>query len=235
MTEEDLRQATRDYFAAVSGLDEQFGRLLDSLKELGLDENTIVVLTADHGDMMGSHGLMAKHVWYEESIGIPMVVGGAGIPQGTCGKVIGSADVAPTLLDLLDLPIPNTMEGQSAAKELLTGAACEDSFTYLYACPGGLALLEPLQQAGIDPKSMGWRGIRSKRYTYIVDAGYTPDSPMQRLLYDLQQDPMQKEPKKLRRAEDCPEAEALERYLSEWLEREQDPFLPKLNKESSVL
>ena len=235
MTEEDLQQATRDYFAAVSGLDEQFGRLLDSLKELGLDENTIVVLTADHGDMMGSHGLMAKHVWYEESIGIPMVVGGAGIPQGTCGKVIGSADVAPTLLELLDLPVPDTMEGRSAAKELLTGAACEDSFTYLYACPGGLALLEPLQKAGIDPKSMGWRGIRSKRYTYIVDAGYAPDSPMQRLLYDLQQDPMQQAPQKLRRAAECPEAEVLEGYLAEWLEREHDPFLPKLNKESSVL
>lgn len=234
MSEQDLRDATRDYFAAVSGLDDQFGRLLGALEELGLSDDTIVVLTADHGDMMGSHGLMAKHVWYEESIGIPLVVGGAGIPAGRCGKVIGSADVAPTLLGLLDLPVPDTMEGESAAGEILTGASCEDSFTYLYACPGGLNLLKPLKEAGIDPCSVGWRGIRSRRYTYIVDAGYAPDSPLRRLLYDLETDPMQKKPTLLRYAGENLEAAKMETLLAEWLLREEDPFLPRLEREGRV-
>ena len=65
---------TRQYFAAVNGVDENFGRILDYLKENGLEENTLVVLSADHGDMMGSQGLMSKNVWYEESIHIPLVM-----------------------------------------------------------------------------------------------------------------------------------------------------------------
>ena len=74
MSEEELRLTTKQYYAAISGLDKQFGRLIDFLKENNLYEDTLVILSADHGDMMGSHGLMGKHVWYEESIKIPFVL-----------------------------------------------------------------------------------------------------------------------------------------------------------------
>jgi len=60
----------KNYFAAVTGTDQQFGRILDALKEKGLEDNTIVVFTSDHGEMMGSHNRMHKSVAYEESIGI---------------------------------------------------------------------------------------------------------------------------------------------------------------------
>ena len=109
--EMDLDSITRQYYAAVSGMDEQFGRLLDAVKRLGLEENTVVVLSSDHGDMLGSHGLLGKHVWYEESIGIPFMVRGPGIPQGVCGSVFGSQDQLPTLLGLLGIEIPSCIEG----------------------------------------------------------------------------------------------------------------------------
>ncbi len=61
----------RSYLAAVSSCDDHFGRLMAFLEKEGLSENTIVVFTSDHGEMMGSHGRYAKSVWYDESIGIP--------------------------------------------------------------------------------------------------------------------------------------------------------------------
>ena len=70
----DMETITRQYFAAVTGVDEQFGRLLEFLKENGMEEDTIVVLSADHGEMLGSHGHMGKNVWYEESIHIPLYI-----------------------------------------------------------------------------------------------------------------------------------------------------------------
>jgi len=107
--EELLRENIKNYFAAVSGLDDNFGRLLKTLKDEGLHENTLVVLSADHGDMLGSHGLMAKHVWYEESIGIPMLMQWPGkIKKGREKTLLGSADIMPTLLGLMELPIPDT-------------------------------------------------------------------------------------------------------------------------------
>lgn len=228
MSGADLEEATRQYFAAVTGLDEQFGRLLQAVRRLGLEEDTLVVLTADHGDMMGSHGLMAKHVWYEEATGIPLVLGGAGMPRGRCGEVIGSADLAPTLLELLDLPVPDTMEGRSAARALLAGAGGEGSHTFLYACPGGADLLGPLAMAGIDPKSIGWRGVRGKRYVYILDLGYTPDIRPRRLLYDLVRDPLQMHPEELSRCGEHPVAREYEAILRGWLRRENDPFLQRI-------
>jgi len=101
---EDLRndreflKSYREYFAAISGLDENFGRLLKALKELGLEEDTIVVLSADHGDAMGSHGLMGKNIWYEESIQIPLLVRGKDIEVGNTDCLLTSPDHMPTLL-----------------------------------------------------------------------------------------------------------------------------------------
>ena len=104
-----LMTKTRQYFAAVNGVDENFGRILDYLKENGLEENTLVVLSADHGDMMGSQGLMSKNVWYEESIHIPLVMRWKGkIAPGVNDSLFASIDHMPTLLGLMGLPIPET-------------------------------------------------------------------------------------------------------------------------------
>ena len=70
----EMETKARQYFAAVYGLDLQFGRIYEYLRENGLEENTILVLSADHGEMMGSHSKMSKNNWYEESIHIPLMI-----------------------------------------------------------------------------------------------------------------------------------------------------------------
>ena len=90
-TPEQMKLATRQYYAAVSGLDDQFGRLVAYLKNAGLYDDTVIVLSADHGDMMGSHGLIGKYVWYEESIRIPFVVRVPGNEKRRCAYAAGDS------------------------------------------------------------------------------------------------------------------------------------------------
>ncbi|MBD5094460.1 MAG: sulfatase [Subdoligranulum sp.] len=213
MTPADLLKKTRQYYAAVTGLDEQFGRLLDALDRLGLRENTCVVLSADHGDMMGSHGLMAKHVWYEESINIPFVAAGPGLLPGRCDTVIGGADILPTLLEWLELPVPESLEGTSRFAGIRQHTGADDSAAYICACPGSKAFLKMFREAGKDPKDFGWRALRTQRYTYVIDVGYEPDPVPRRYLYDLEKDPYQFAPRILNSAGEDPIAQNLEKRL----------------------
>jgi arylsulfatase A-like enzyme len=73
-TEDDWRRLIARYWGLCSLVDAHVGTILSGLDELGLDENTIVVFTSDHGDMMGSHGLVGKGVMYEESVTMPLLV-----------------------------------------------------------------------------------------------------------------------------------------------------------------
>ncbi len=93
-----------DYFAAISGIDDQFGRILTVIDEMGLKEDTIVVFTSDHGEMMGSQGLMHKVVWYEESLLIPFIIRYPGVIEpGQEDLLIGVPDLMPTLLKLMGI------------------------------------------------------------------------------------------------------------------------------------
>lgn len=224
-TKEELMQVTREYYAAVSGLDDQFGRLIKRLKELGIYDDTIIVLSADHGDMMGSHGLMAKHVWYEESIGIPLVVGGGALPASVCHTLIGSPDFMPTLLGLLNLPIPETVEGIDCSQDIKGNPMHIDHVCFLAACPGRDVFLEAFKKAGKEPMDFGWRGIRTKRYVYVVDVGYRTEPELVRYLYDLETDPMEKHGEKIENPAEHPIAQELDFRLREWLEEQGDGFL----------
>lgn len=232
-SEQELKQVTRQYYAAVSGLDEQFGRLLASLKAQGLAEDTIVVLSADHGDMLGSHGLLAKHVWYEESIGIPFIIGGAGLKASRCGTVFGSADIAPTLLELLDTAVPREMQGESVAKDLINGNTDKERYTIIEACPGRDVFLKEFSQACKNPMHYGWRGLRTFTHTYVVNAGYSPcdATPLQRILYDNLADPYQQSPIHMKKAAENKTAQKLEEVLKQELLKENDGFLQHFEKE----
>lgn len=221
-----LMQLTREYYAAVSGLDDQFGRILEAIRNQGLTEDTIIVLTADHGDMMGSHGLMAKHVWYEESIGIPLVIGGGGLQPGICRTCIGSQDMMPTLLGLLNLQIPDTVEGKNCAPYIRKEEAeTKDSSSFLCACPGREVFLEAFRKAGKHPWAYGWRGIRTRRYTYIIEAGYEPQPDWKRYLYDLEEDPLEMHPLILEDAQENETALELEKKVIAWMQEQEDEFL----------
>ena len=220
-----MEEVTRQYFAAVSGLDEQFGRLIEYVKSQGLYEDTWIVLSADHGDMMGSHGLMAKHVWYEESIGIPLVVGGAVKRSGRCHTVIGSPDFMPTLLGHLQISIPESVEGVDCSEVIRDGIEQDDKLCYLLACPGREVFLEEFKKAGKNPKDFGWRGIRTQRYTYIVEVGYQVEINKKRYLYDLKEDALQMHPLLVEDPRENPITEQLEQVLLAWLSEQKDGFL----------
>ncbi len=100
--DEDKRTARACYYASISEVDSQFGRLLDYLDESGQREKTIVVMTADHGDLLGAHGLFFKDISaFEEIFQIPLIVSGPGVAaDAICQGRVGLHDLCPTLLAL---------------------------------------------------------------------------------------------------------------------------------------
>lgn len=213
----------REYFGAVSGVDENFGRLMDYLKTNNLTEDTLIVLSADHGDCMGSHGLYGKNVWYEESICIPLYIGGAGIIKGETDALISSQDHMPTLLDFLGVKIPDTVQGQSFAHYLKKecGRREEPDEVFLCMIPGMPEMVKAYSSLGLNHKSFGWRGLRTRTHTYVVDNGDKPGAEQVRCLYHNEEDIYQMHPVILSREE----AAEWDAVLRTYLDRISDPFL----------
>jgi arylsulfatase A-like enzyme len=114
-TPEQRRASIRAYLACVSYVDAQAGRLLASLKEQGLLENTIVIFTSDHGWHLGEHGLWHKRSLFEESARVPLIVSAPGM-KGNGRTSLGLAeltDLYPTLCDLCGIPAPSHLQGKS--------------------------------------------------------------------------------------------------------------------------
>jgi arylsulfatase A-like enzyme len=125
----------RNYFRTLSAVDDNIGRILAALDELGLTENTVVVYTSDNGYYLGEHGLGDKRSAYDESLRIPMLVRyPKRVPKGqTEDAMVLNVDVAPTFLDLAGLPVPAAMQGRSLKPFLQgTGARSRDAFFYSY-------------------------------------------------------------------------------------------------------
>lgn len=226
MKEGILKTQSRQYFAAVHGIDEQFGRIYDYLKENGLEENTLVVLSADHGEMLGSHHLMSKNVWYEESIHIPLFMRQKGrIKAGENPVIFASPDHMPTLLGLLDLPIPDTCQGYDHTKGIFgtDDNAPEDMFLCSY--PGSQELVTAFSRLGLTHKAYGWRGMKGKGFTYVVSNGYRPGEARTEFLYDDIQDPCQLNPRVI--PAECTEPQIIElrKKLCGYLDLTDDPFL----------
>lgn len=233
-----LETQTRQYLAAVAGVDEHFGRLLDYLSENKEEENTLVVLSADHGEMMGSHGLMSKNVWYEESIHIPLMMRQKNrLRSRSYEEIVASIDHMPTVLELLELPAPDTCDGVSHAKGILDDRAREASeedggtafevpqSMFLCSYPGGADMVAAFAERGLTHKAYGWRGIKDKRYTYVASRGYAPDEEWMERLYDSQEDPYELNPKMIPRV--CQDEKVLcyRRQLRSYLDQIKDPFL----------
>jgi iduronate 2-sulfatase len=116
------------YYACVSYLDAQIGRLLDALDALGLRESTIVCLWADHGLILGEYGMWAKHTLLDAATRVPLAIRDPRRPSPgrTCDRVVELLDVFPTLAELADLPKPPTPEGCSLVPLLVDPAANRD-------------------------------------------------------------------------------------------------------------
>ena len=114
MPDEDARQLIHGYYACVSFVDAQIGRLTAALKELGLYENTIIVIWGDHGWKLGDYGDWCKHTNFEIDTRIPLIFKGPGINTGAkSDAIVETVDVYPTLCDLAGLPPPDHLQGSS--------------------------------------------------------------------------------------------------------------------------
>jgi arylsulfatase A-like enzyme len=178
-----LLQDHRGYYAHISALDEEIGRLMDKLDELGIADNTIVVYSSDHGEMLGSLGQLRKNRPWEESINVPFVIRWpASIPANRrLDTLFSTVDVTPTLLSLAGVPVPAQMQGLDLSHVLKgqTGSV-PDSALIMSIKPGVLPS---------DDDMGDWRGVRTLDYTYarrVEEAGVTPW-----LLYDNRSDPYQ--------------------------------------------
>jgi arylsulfatase A-like enzyme len=174
------RQSVKDYFAGVTGVDEQIGRILQKLEETGQAENTIVIFTSDHGEMMGSHGRMQKGIFYEESLRIPFIMRWPKkINPGNNDLHLSVPDVMPTLLSMMGMEqkIPADVEGENLKEVILGNSTEKPEFTLYFDC-------SPEHPEG------GYRGLRNDRYTFAILRDWKGEQ-LKYSLYDNMNDPYQ--------------------------------------------
>ncbi|MGD8239146.1 MAG: sulfatase-like hydrolase/transferase [Armatimonadota bacterium] len=171
LTPAHIRLAREKYYSMVTFVDMLYGKVLGKLDELGLRDNTIIVYTSDHGEMLGEHGLWYKNCMFESGAGIPMIVSfPRRLPRAaTLDAPVGNIDLFPTLMDLAGHRIPDGLSGSSLVP-LMTGkenGSDRVTFADYYA--------HPLQ--------IPQRMIRTQRWKYWHFIGDDPH------LYDMQTDP----------------------------------------------
>ena len=171
------RKQVAAYYAAMTAVDEQVGRLMKALDDAGRAEDTIVLFTSDHGDMLGSHGQRLKRKPWEESIRVPGIVRfPAKIKPGRSTEaLLTHVDLAPTLLSLCGLTVPGEMQGSDLSGVMLgtTDRGPDSAFFQIFVPFGG------------DTTPRPWRGVRTDRHMYAR----TQEGPW--LLYDLEHDPFE--------------------------------------------
>ena len=173
MTPDEQSRVIANYYAAVSYVDSQIGLVLDLLVRLELVQSTVVVVTSDHGFLLGEHGgLWNKSALYEEAVRVPLVVAGPGIPAGgRCRRTVELLDLFPTLAELAGLPLPEKLEGRSLVPLLRDPGAPRDRPAYTVLAIG-------------DGEEDLARTVRSERFRY-TEWG----SPERAELYDHDADP----------------------------------------------
>lgn len=131
LDENERKQAIRGYFASISFIDAQVGRVLDALSKLKLDNNTIVIFMSDHGYNLGEHGQWMKQSLFENAARVPLIIS---VPESLEGKVsdrpVELVDIYPTLADLCNLPITPNISGESLKPLLLNPNAKWDKTAY---------------------------------------------------------------------------------------------------------
>jgi choline-sulfatase len=184
LTPENVRGIQAAYYTSLSYVDHQVGRVLDALDASGLSKNTLVVYVGDNGYMLGQHGRIEKHCFYEPSVRVPLIMRWPGhLPENRrIDELVELVDLLPTLLELLGLPNPPDLHGQSLVP-LIDGR------------PGAKGRDVVFSEYLENEEAM----VRSTRYKLIVGTGrrerqdgYVTDDPLPgpyERLYDLEADP----------------------------------------------
>ena len=169
-------QEYQGYYAAITCIDEQVGRIMKAVDEKGIADDTLIIFTSDHGDMLGSHGMIDKGKPHEESLCVPGIFRyPRRIQPGQVKDAIFSwVNIMPTLLSIGGARIPDGVQGMDLSNVLFDPAADGPESAYI-------------QMTMVHAQSVpeGWRGVRTKRYTYARF------EEKQWVLFDNQEDPYQ--------------------------------------------
>ena len=198
-TEEFAREDIAGYYGHITALDRNLGRLLLELEEQGIADDTIVVFTSDHGDMLGAQGLQRKQKPWDESIMVPWVMQWPnGLPKGLrTDTLLNVPDIMPTLLSLMGVGIPDTVQGYDLSRAARNEGGIEPTSAYI---------ANPMPFPGDQHDGGPWRGVRTKTHTYVEDENGAW------MLYDNEADPYQQT-----NLVDKPEAVGTRRELHEEL------------------
>jgi len=210
-TEARLREFLRIYYGTVHVIDEQVGRVLDALEQSGRADNTIVIFTADHGDMAGGHGMAWKstQAFYDEIARIPMIISWPGrIAPGNTDAAASLVDLAPTILELTGHSVPSSMQGASLASTL-RGKSSASRFVYGFS-ERVHANAQRTRAVARDTKAE--RMIRGGGWKYVR---YSDGSEF---LYDLDKDPGETRNLAEERSQQARKRE-LEGQMRAWLDR----------------
>ncbi len=156
-TAREAVEGKQAYLASTAWVDSQVGRVLQSLRDLHLEDSNIVMLTGDHGYHLGEHGLWAKQTLFEEGTRVPLIIAGPGIAPGVASGLVEQVDLYPTLTDLASLPTPDHVQGRTL------GAMLKDP-----ANPGKRAAHSTM--ISTHTKLVG-HSIRTDRFRYIQWGG----------------------------------------------------------------
>lgn len=172
----DYETFVKDYYRCLAGVDENVGRVLHALQQMGYEDDTVVVYSSDNGFFIGEHHFFDKRFMYEESIRVPLLVKYPKmIKAGTmASEMVLNVDVAPTILDIAGVPVYDAMDGVSF-KPLLQGEKIEWRKDFLY---------EYYEYPGAHSARKN-RGVRTERWKYI----HFFEEPQESELYDLHNDP----------------------------------------------
>ncbi|MCF7708826.1 MAG: sulfatase [Verrucomicrobia bacterium] len=174
----DVVDDLRGYYAHIEALDDCMGRIMKVLVNMDLMDNTILIFTSDHGDMLYSHGMTKKQRPYDESCRVPLLIKIPGVDAREIDMPLNTPDIMPTLLGLCGLNIPEGVEGNDYS-DVLNGEAEPGNDDVLLSCP------IPFHQWSYNNGGTEYRGVRTRRYTYVRDL----EGPW--LLFDNYEDPFQ--------------------------------------------
>ena len=193
------KELIHGYYAAISYMDAQVGKLLNTLDSLGLSKNTIIILWGDHGWHLGDHNLWCKHTNFEQATNAPLIIAAPGIAPSKTNALTEHIDIFPTLCDLAGVSIPAILDGKSLLPLMKNpGATVKEFAVSQYPRSGATAENERLGYA--DPNAMGY-SIRTSQYRYTIwmSNGYRSNKPFDKNLvigtelYDYKKDPLETE------------------------------------------
>jgi len=172
----------KDFLRCVISLDRSVGKIMQTLEELNLSDNTLVIYLSDNGYLWGEHGLGGKWLLYEESIRVPIIIQGPGVPDKMRGvkldKLALNIDIAPTILDIAGVPIPSEMDGMSLYPLLLDENSPSRSDFFM----------EHADIIDVENPIPDSKGVRTDVWKYIR---YLNVEPEVEEIYNLKEDPLE--------------------------------------------